>query len=971
MAIAKKIFIGLAAIAALIGIIGFFILPVVAKPMAVDKLSAILHRPVTIGKIGVNPFALSVTIKNFRISEPAPARSPFVAFDELYVNLNGLSSIFRRALVLEEIHLTKPSIEIVRREDGSYNFSDLLSRDEKKPAKETNPFYFSLCNIAIAGASIDFWDNPHNTKHTVRDMNLAIPFISNGKPFAGTWVEPRFSATINGTHVELKGETKPFFDSRETSFKVDLNDIDIPFYLEYVPVKMNFKLKSARLDTRLKINFNIPKEGTPALKISGDVALRNLVLDDLQKNNILRLPEFKVAVASAEPLSGDIHLSRVSVKDAELTVKRDRRGELNLLKLVDQKNEEESSEEKKKPLRFAVDELQLDASALTFVDETPANRVVVHIAPLRLTAGNLSTQKGTKGEVDLFLRVEKKGEIALKGSLGIEPLAADINVGVKDLAVRTFQSYFNDKIRVNVRQGAVSTAGRFTLSRDGKEAPRLKYSGKLSVSNVSVADEAHANDFLSWKQLSFDALHAELNPLLLDIRGISLTDFFARIIVNADGTLNLKTIFGGGTGDTKAVAAKPAGKTEEKKEQAKTDNKNKNIKIGAVTFQGGTIDFTDRFIKPNYSARMLNIAGFVKGLSVVEVSRADVNLKGNLGYGSPIEITGKINPLAKDLFADIKVNFRDIELSPITPYASKYLGYPITKGKLTFAVEYLVDKRKLDAKNNILIDQLILGDKVESPDAVKAPVGLAVSLLTDRNGQINLDIPVSGSLDDPKFNVWRVIWQVIVNLVTKALTSPFALIASLTGGGEELSFVEFDYGSSTVTDANLSKITALVKALRERPQLKMDIAGYVDPENDGEALRKARFDRKLKSQKIKEITAKGQPPVPPEQVSILPEEYEKYLKLAYDAEKFAKPRTELGTQKMLPKEEMEKLMTTNIVVTEDDLRQLAARRADNLKTLILKSGEVESGRIFIVEPKSPAAEKKDAVKKSRAEFTLK
>ena len=179
-----------------------------------------------------------------------------------------------------------------------------------------------------------------------------------------------------------------------------------------------------------------------------------------------------------------------------------------------------------------------------------------------------------------------------------------------------------------------------------------------------------------------------------------------------------------------------------------------------------------------------------------------------------MEITGKINPLIKDLFADVKVDFRDIELSPVTPYSSKYLGHPITKGKLTFTVEYLVDKRKLDAKNKILIDQLTLGDKVESPDAVKAPVGLAVSLLTDRNGQINLDIPVSGSLDDPKFSVWPIVWQVIVNLITKALTSPFALLASLTGGGEELSFVEFDYGSPAVSEANLKKISALTKALQ-------------------------------------------------------------------------------------------------------------------------------------------------------------
>jgi hypothetical protein len=259
---------------------------------------------------------------------------------------------------------------------------------------------------------------------------------------------------------------------------------------------------------------------------------------------------------------------------------------------------------------------------------------------------------------------------------------------------------------------------------------------------------------------------------------------------------------------------------------------------------------------------------------------------------------------------------------------------------------------------------------VESSDAVKAPVGLAVSLLTDRRGQINLDIPVSGNLDDPKFRVWPIVWQVIVNLITRALTSPFALLASITGGGEELSFVEFDYGSSFITESNLKKINALVKALKERPQLKIDIAGYVDPENDAEGLKKAKFMRKLKAQKIKE-TANDQAAIPIGQVSLKPEEYEKYLTLAYSAEKFAKPRTALGFQKKLPKEEMEKLIMTNIAVTNSDLRQMAARRAENIKEFILQSGEIKSARIFIVEPKTLAAEKKEKMKMSRVDFKLK
>jgi len=986
MAFWKKIIVAIIAIVLFIGIVGFLVLPAVVKPIAEEKLSQALYRPVTIGKISINPYALSVAVEGFKISEPSQSVNPFVAFDKLYVNLHGIYSILQRKLILEEINLINPYVGVTRKNDGTYNFSDLLTKNEKKPAAEskTEPFYFSFNNIQVTGGNVDFSDGPYKTKHTVRDMKLSIPVISNIDYLAKNFVQPKFSAVINGTSFELEGKTTPFLDSRESILEINIRDVDIPFYLKYVPVKMNFDLKSARLDTQLKVNFTLKKGKEPVLDISGNVALRKVILDDRQSNKILRLPELKVDIASAQPLNSDIHLSRVSLQDIELAVKRGKDGAINLQKLVDSppadKKEPAAKEQagkdeakQKKPLKFVIDELQLDAANITFTDEVPAKKTIISIAPLKFKASNFSLGKDALTNIDLSLMVEKKGEITVGGKLGINPLAADLNLNVKNLGIRTFEPYFTDKVKVNVKQGSVATAGNFSLASDEKGAPRVKYAGKLYVSNLALIDESTADDFLKWKQLYFDSLQAGYNPFFLDIKGISLTDFYVQIMVNTDGTLNLQNIFGGAKKDddkAKVVAAAEKNEKEEVKEkqEVKQDETAKNIRIGTVTFQGGTIDFADRFIKPNYSARMLNMAGSVKGLSTTESSRADVSLKGNLGYGSPIDIKGKINPLVKDLFADIKVDFRDIELSPATPYSSKFLGHPIEKGKLTFTVEYLIDKRKLDAKNNILIDQLTLGDKVDSPDAVKAPVGLTISLLTDRHGQINLDIPVSGSFDDPKFRIWPIIWQVIKNLLTKALTSPFALLASLTGGGEELSFAEFDYGSPAVSDINMKKVGSIVKALKERPQLKMDIEGYVDLENDKEGLRKVEFDRKIKAQKIRETLAKGEAA---QQVSLAPEEYEKYLTLAYRAEKFPKPRTAQAAEKKLPKEEMEKLILTNIAVTDSDLRQLASRRAENIKELVLKSGDVAASRIFLIEPKSLAPEKKDKVKDSRVDFKLK
>ncbi len=976
MRILKKVIIGLLVFFVVLGIAGFFIAPPLVKPYIMKKMSEALHRKASIEKISINPYALSITLKRFSLEDPGKPK-PFVSFDELYVNADLMSSLFRQALILKQITLTNPSVGISRKSDGSYNFSDLLPRDEKKPEPEKKPFLFSLNNIQIVNGNIDFDDAPKKTNHTVRELNVSVPFISNIEYHLEQYVEPKFSTRINNNKFEFVGKTKPFLTSRATSFDVDIQDLDIPYYLNYVPVKMNCQLKSARLDTKMKINFIMNQDKSPALTLTGGITLRKIILDDLQNNKILQLPSLNVNMASVEPLAQDIHLAQIAVDSPELVIRRDKQGEINVLNLTKkqtakpapEKEKPSAKSEKKSAVKFRVDNVVLDKADITYIDVQPSQKVNLHIAPLSFTAANLSTDKATPGKVELKATLNKKSELKAVGTMTLSPFGTDLKLDLSNIRIRDFQPYFTDKIKIDVTRGAMTAAGNFSLAKNKKDETIMKYTGGLTVSNLATLDRAQSNDFLKFQRLSFNQIRFGYNPFSLNINTISLADFYARIVINPDATMNVQNIFSGNQegkdAERKEGEKKPVVAETKKKEKQETAD----IKIGKVLFKGGNIDFSDNNIKPNYSANMLNLTGSVTGLSSKEFSRADVVLKGNLGHGSPIEIAGKINPLAKDLFVDLKVDFKDIELSPITPYTNKFLGYPITKGKLTFNVSYLIDKRKLNSENKVLIDQLTFGEKVESPQAVKAPVTLAATLLTDRNGQINLDLPVSGSLDDPKFKVWSVVWQIIVNLITKAVTSPFALLSSLTGGGEELSFIEFDYGSAVISAEETKKISMIGKALNDRPHIKLDIEGYVDADQDKYALKKAELDRRIKAQKIKETTKDAQQDAI-DNVKLSDQEYDKYLKQIYRAADFSKPRNILGMQKSLPAAEMEKLMLANIDVTDSDLRQLAARRAQNVKELMLQS-EIAADRIFIVEPKTLTPEKKEKVKDSRADFKLK
>ncbi|HON59208.1 MAG TPA: DUF748 domain-containing protein [Smithella sp.] len=974
MHIFKKVLVGLLIFAVVLGITGFLIVPPIIRPLIMEKLSATLQRKTSIEKISVNPYTLSLTVQGFRLEDPGK-ETPFVSFRELYVNADLISSLLGRAVILKQITLKDPYIGITRKKDGSYNFSDLLPAGEKKQKSEKEkPLFFSLNNIEIINGKIDFQDAPRNTRHTVRELNLRVPFLSNVAYQLDHYVTPHFSAVINGHPVELAGKTRPFATSRATSLDVDIRDLDLPFYLNYVPADLNCRLKSARLEANLKINFIVDPKKSPILSIAGPVALKDILLEDLKNEKILKIPSLKVEMASVEPFVPRVHLAQILIESPEVVVRRDAIDGINVLHLIKQQAAKPGAEAKKpedspKPrVQFRMDRFALENGDIVFVDASTAPRVDIHIAPLQLAASHLTNAEANAGNIEMQGRLNKKSDVRVTGTLALEPLAAEMNLTLKDIGIRDFQPYFTDKVKIDVTRGTVSAAGLLSFSSNSKKEPVITYDGNLSVANLATLDKAQSNDFVNWKRLSCDKIKFGSKPFFLHINSVSLSDLYARIIVNPDGSINVQDIVG--QEKTESMDAEQAKQKQPVKAPQDEKQPSADIRIGKVIFTNGTFDFSDKKIKPNYSAKMLNLKGSITGLSSREFSRADVMLKGNLGYGAPIDITGKINPLAKDLFADIKVSFQNIELSPVTPYSSKYLGYPITKGKLSFNVSYLIDKRKLDSENKILIDQLTFGEKVESPDAIKAPVTLAVSLLTDRNGQINLDLPVSGSLDDPKFKIWSILWQIIVNLITKAVTSPFALLSSLTGGGEELSYIEFDYGSAVVPEEGKKKIALLKKALTDRPQIRLDIIGFVDIPNDKDFLKKEELLRRIKAQKLKEILKKD-PGQSLERIQVADQEYEKYLKLAYRAADFPRPRNLLGLLKDLPAAEMEKLMLSHIDVTDSDLRQLAAKRAQNAQALLLESGDIDPGRIFLVEPKALVPEKKENVKNSRIDFRLK
>lgn len=1191
---AKKIVIGLVILFAVFTLVGFFVLPPVVKSILTKQLSENLHREVAIEKIKFNPYTLAISVRGLTIKDKGSSDT-FVSFGEIFLNFQSFSAL-RMAVIFSEIRLTQPYIKITRNQDASYNFSDLLEKKESKPPEKekpkSKPLRFSLNNIRIENGSVDFWDGPAQIKHTVRELNIGVPFISNIPSYINRFVQPHFSAKINDTPYVIEGTTKPFADSLETSFDINIKNLDIPYYLAYAPTKMNFKIVSALLDTQTKLSFIETKDKKPLITLSGNVSLKQIAVDDGKNKPLLRLPLLDISIAPSEPISKIIHLSKISIQSPELEIRRDekgvanvqtlfpetketkpapkkveesaplsleideihlagakvsfsdisrskpfktilnpielkvdhfsngkdkktayalsikteakesisldgeftmdplgaegileiksvplkkyapyyrdnilfdiedgrldfstrykyakgekepeislpgislslnalrlkkadenedflkipafsiketelnmtkremkigvfstqkgellikrlRNGDMNILKLVPPPSVPEETAPKEqspvdkgkppeKPWLVSLRNLSLDNYTIRVEDQTNSEPVTITAKNLKVKGENISTAKNSKGRLALSFLLNDKGSISTTGTIGIEPTTANLKMELKGIEIPPFQPYFTDKVNISLTGGAISTAGDLSFASTEKKEMKMSYKGEAAVTSFSSVDKLSGGDLLKFESLSFSDLNFGYTPLSVDIKGISLTDFYARVSIDPQGKINLQEIMK--TEEPKPGAPPPPAQKEKTESSPKEQGTSKNIKIGQITLQGGRIDVSDKSVKPEFSMSLSEMGGRVSELSAEENTTADVELRGKLNEYTPLEVTGKINPLRDDLYVDIKARIKDFELSPTTPYAGKYVGYTIEKGKLSFDLKYLIVKRKLESQNTIFFDQFTFGEKVESATATKLPVKLAVALLKDRKGEIKLDLPVTGSLDDPKFSVWGVILKILVNLISKAATSPFSLLGAAMGGGEELSYVEFDYGSSVIPESSAKKIETVAKALRDRPTLKMDIEGHVDLEKDKDGLKQYFFNNKLRAQKLKEMVKKGQPSIPVDEVKIEKQENEKYLKMAYKEEKFPKPKTFIGTAKDLPVPEMEKLILTHIEVKEGDLRTLASQRSMKVKDAILKSGQIEPERIFILEPKSLAPAKKEKMKDSRVDFKLK
>ncbi|MFZ1850850.1 MAG: DUF748 domain-containing protein [Nitrosomonas sp.] len=626
------------------------------------------------------------------------------------------------------------------------------------------------------------------------------------------------------------------------------------------------------------------------------------------------------------------------------------------------------------PWTVQIKSIKLEQSALRYEDLNLTKTPPMVVDQLEIKVNDIDLEGIKPLKLSVKARINERGKLKVDGNLAWAPLDTNLMLDLDSVNLVPLQGLAGNKLNALITGGDVSFLGNVKAQQ--KPVLQFHVNGDAKLYNLHVFDEKNAHDLLNWKKLDITALKVVNNPMRIDMNTVTFSDFYARAVLLPTGKLNLVEIVNvdknievdvDSADNKNAVEVKVTTTEKNPKNPQVNPEKETVIQIAKVLLQRGNVNFHDRFIKPNYRANLTGLNGQIGPLFPGKFGVIDV--RGAVDKTAPLEIKGKIEPFSEEFFLDLTARVKEIDLPPFSPYSGKYVGYAIQKGKLSADVTYHVEKGNLTADNKIFIDQFTLGEKIPSENAVSLPLDLAISLLKNRKGEINLHLPLQGTINDPQFNLGGLIFDAFVNLMTKAITAPFTLIASMFEGGEELSTIAFTPGFADINEEAAKRLQSLSEIMTDKSELKLEITGFADAEQDHDGLKLALLQDKVKAQKLAVQTEKGVTSGALGDIKLTPEEYSKYLTVAYKKEKFEKPKNVVGLTKSLPDAEMEHLMLQHIQITENELATLAEQRAISAHNWLIENGGVQDERIFIVS--ASQNDKVEEKKGGRVEFMLK
>ena len=934
------------------------------------------------------------------------SKLPILKFKQLDIDIAEFG-LLRRVFKINSVNLTEPFFKIALKPDGSPDILDILPKSASvgqnatvdhgpKEEEEKGPDLLAeIGSVKITGGNVDFTDNSFGNGFTkiIGPISVTAENLSTEKGKAGTYSvnvgnEGGEVVKVDGSLGLIPLAVKGF---------ASVTNLNAPDYEKYMEDSVPLAVTSGKIG--LGTNFNIVPDNNGFIRLEGiRLDVKDFALSPKGGGDpLISLGGFAASNGTVDVGEKSVVIDSVDLHKVLIKLMRDRKG-IDLIKLMEKHQQELDAKKASVPVgngtavsskeiqpateegsdksdagvwKVAINTVNLTDSSFNLVDKAATKKTTTDISELRGSIKGISFPENKPLSLTLEGAINKRGNLKISGQGVLSPVNVTGDLFVRKLRLRDFNGYLPPEMQMNIARGHLDVSGQWTF--DAEDKALATYKGKAQVKDLLLRDRKGDRQFFHLNELAVRDIDFASDPLKVNVRLIDVLSPEVFVDKEADGTFNISRILTGklavpvdekvvqeqaeaavskvsvgGAGEPSAVdsinAASVANSTSvETGSSASTDN---FIFLNKIAMTNGTVLFKDHTVSPAFELDITKMRSAVRGLELPNGKRTDLSFNATFDQQAPLVAEGYLQPTEDGADTDLKVTLINLDMTQLSPYTRKYIAYPVSKGMLSADVAVSLKGKLLSTNNVFDIYQFDVGNKVNSPDAPNIPIGLGLALLRDSSGNIRLDIPVEGNVDDPQFRLGRVIGSAILNILVKAVTSPFSLIGAMIGGGEDMDVLVFEPGLAVPQDSAKSKIDSVAKAMKSRPGLKLEITGFTSPQ-DIPALKVAMFKRMIAKSKFLELESDGKAPASIDDVVISQEEYPEYLEEAYSEAPFEKPKNFLGMVESRPVPEMEQAIRDYIKVTDTDLAELARQRAEKVRILLTSDKGVEPERVFL------------------------
>lgn len=953
--IIKNTFFCFLGILVLYSVLGFWILPKVLSSQIPPLAKEHLNRDLQIDDIQFNPFTMELDVKDFKVKKIGV--SAFFHFQQLYINIAVLQSVSNLTLTIDEIRLNQPNLFVIRDKQGVFNFNDVLevmaSKDEETPEQpSTDPFPVHIVQMEIADGKLawrdDFYANAQ--KEDIYPINFTINNFTT-IPSKQSQLEIVLSST-SGSKLHWQGEIELF--PFKSAGHIKLEKVSFRKIWElFLQDDAKFDISSGTGAVEGKYQLFDSASGMQLLVSNGQIDINNFLLTEKgNKDKLISIPNYNISGVSVDLLKKDVVISEVSAKDASFKTWLNADGSINYQSLFAADSEDNSvveqspSETKTEddPWNVTVNKIAMIDFGVQFIDKTLQTPASLNLSSLNINLTDLTTKPNSKLPFELGVTINNSGRLNFQGQTVLDPFSTDVTIKADDIALKSFQPYVDQFARLDVISGLFNANLMLSIAQENEKPLDLKIEGDSHIANFVTQNKASHKDFVKWKKLSLAAINVDLAAQNYAIETVKIERPYSKILIRKDKSTNIDDIV------IQAPKTQESTVNQEQVEEAKGPEPTFNISRFEII--NGESDFADLSLILPFSTHIDQLNGTVKGISSDEKALIKIALAGSAHDLSQVNIKGNISPHKGN--SEFKVDFKNMPLPLMTPYMAEFAGRKIEKGNMSLGFNYKIRNKQLTASNSILIDQLVLGDKVDHENAVDLPLDLAIALLENTEGKIVLDVPVEGSLEDPQVSVSSIIFDTLVNVITKAVSAPFNAIASLIDSDEEINLIIFSPGEASLNTKQQSKLESLSSALTQRTGLILEIKGAAYTKNDWPSLQMEALNKQLQQIHLDELNKDNEKKLSLEDISVSDDQYQELLANLFIQE-FPQlgEKSLFGTPRLIEPlkgdfyEVAKTKLSVKIPADSERLRKLATARAKTIAKYLLDH-KIPMDRVYLL-----------------------